>query len=60
MGNPGLGAFTTFSTFGIETIDCLRKSGFGLALGNVAANSLGGLAAVAIGMGIIRWWPMNG
>ncbi len=43
-----LGGFTTFSAFGNETVSLLRSGG-GLALVNVAANILLGLAAVVLG-----------
>lgn len=46
-----LGAFTTFSAFGFETLTLLREGRSGLALANVAANLALGLTAVAAG----RW-----
>jgi CrcB protein len=44
-----LGAFTTFSSFSLETIALLRAQQFGLALANLAANNGLGLAAVWLG-----------
>lgn len=44
-----LGGFTTFSTFGYETFALLRDKQHLLAFGNVAANVVIGLAAVAAG-----------
>jgi CrcB protein len=47
---PGfLGGFTTFSTFGNETMNLLRDSQSPLAVANVAANVLLGLCAVWAG-----------
>jgi CrcB protein len=46
-----LGGFTTFSAFGSESI-ALVRSGLPVALANVAANVLLGLAAVVIGRAI--------
>lgn len=46
-----LGGFTTFSAFGSESIGLLR-SGMSVALINVAANVLFGLAAVVMGRAI--------
>jgi CrcB protein len=46
-----LGGFTTFSAFGNETLALIR-AGAGLALLNVAANVLLGLAAVVLGRAI--------
>lgn len=44
-----LGGFTTFSTFGNETLNLLRDNQFWAALGNVAANLIPGLALVWLG-----------
>lgn len=46
-----LGGFTTFSAFGNETIALLR-AGVGLAVMNVLANVLLGLAAVLLGRAV--------
>lgn len=37
-----LGAFTTLSTYSVETIELWRTEQIGLALANIAANGLGG------------------
>lgn len=44
-----LGAFTTFSTFEIETLVLLQRGTIGLALVNVAFSLVVGLAAVWLG-----------
>jgi CrcB protein len=44
-----LGGFTTFSTFGYETLELLRDRAYELAALNVAGNVVLGLAAVWIG-----------
>ena len=44
-----LGGFTTFSAFGLDTLALLRDGRTTAALGNVAANVLLGLGAVALG-----------
>lgn len=44
-----LGSFTTFSTFGNETLELLRDSKTTLALVNVGAQLILGLAAVWLG-----------
>ena len=49
-----LGAFTTFSSFGYETLALLRSGENGRALLNVAANVLLGLGAVWLGWGATR------
>ncbi len=50
IGSVGfLGAFTTFSAFGFETITLMRNQQMSLALLNVGANVAAGLAAVVIG-----------
>ncbi|RMD92885.1 MAG: fluoride efflux transporter CrcB [Calditrichaeota bacterium] len=49
-----LGAFTTFSTFGYETIELIRQGSHFAALANVIYSVLNGLAAVYVGMVIGR------
>ena len=44
-----LGGFTTFSAFGYETFALLQDREYLLAAGNVAANVILGIGAVAIG-----------
>lgn len=44
-----LGAFTTFSTYGLETIKLIQNGEIILALANIGANNIIGLAAVMIG-----------
>ena len=50
-----LGAFTTFSTFGYETMKFAEDGVWHLALGNVAANLVLGLAAVWGGFAVARY-----
>jgi len=45
-----LGALTTFSTFGFETIRLIEQSEWALALLNVTANVTMSLLAVAVGL----------
>lgn len=53
-----LGAFTTFSTFGVETIDLLGQGNRGAAFASVAANVLLGLGAVLAGRALAQAiWP---
>jgi fluoride exporter len=49
-----LGAFTTFSAFGYETLNLLRDGAMGHALLNVSLSILLGLAAVWGGMQLAR------
>lgn len=49
-----IGAFTTFSTFSLETIRLVEDGAWGSALGNVAANLVLGLVAVALGAALGR------
>lgn len=49
-----LGAFTTFSTFGLETFSLLRDGEVALAAGNILAHNVIGLAAVIAGFFLAR------
>lgn len=49
-----LGAFTTFSSFGNESISLLRRGDLLLAVVNIAANNLVGLLAVVVGLWLAR------
>ena len=51
FGGVGLlGGFTTFSTFGVDTVELIRDGHATAALGSVAANVLLGTAAAAAGI----------
>ncbi len=45
-----LGAFTTYSTFGVETFTLWREGKVGIALGSVLLHLVLGFAAVAVGV----------
>ncbi len=45
-----LGALTTFSTYSLETINNANNGMTNLALANIAANNIGGLALVKVGL----------
>ena len=45
-----LGAYTTFSSFGFESINLLRAGSFGLAALNILGNFLLGFSAVVLGL----------
>ncbi len=49
-----LGAFTTYSTFGFETLRQLEAGSFLPAITNVTAHLLMGLLAVWLGMTLVR------
>lgn len=49
-----LGGFTTFSTFGFETLQLMRDGQFAYATGNVLGSVLLGLAAVWAGFSVAR------
>ncbi len=49
-----LGAFTTFSTFGFETLKYLQEGSHSLAFLNIAANLVLGLLAVWLGWILAR------
>ena len=45
-----LGAYTTFSSFGLESINLLRNGSTGASLMNIALSLAGGLVAVVLGL----------
>jgi CrcB protein len=49
-----LGALTTFSTFGYETISLFREERFIGGIGNIAMNLIFGLAAITAGLWVGR------
>lgn len=49
-----LGSFTTFSTFGYETFECLRENDLRGAALSVLANVFLGLGAVVLGRAVAR------
>lgn len=54
LGTGVLGAFTTFSTFSVETLRLGEQVGWGHALANIAANVLLSLLGAAAGLGLAR------
>jgi len=50
-----LGGFTTFSSFGNDTVNLLRDTGMFNALANVGANVILGLALVWLGRAAAYW-----
>jgi CrcB protein len=50
-----LGAFTTFSTFGLETVNLLRDGEYKLGILNVLGSNVLGIAAVVVGFMLARW-----
>ncbi len=54
VGVGFLGALTTFSTFGAETIKNVQEGNWGIAIGNVSANLILGLACVVLGIVVAK------
>lgn len=54
VGIGFLGALTTFSTFGAETMSHFEKQEWGWAFGNIVANLVLGLLLVAVGIWVGR------
>ena len=50
----GLGAFTTFSTYSLETFQIIQEGRIGLGLANLAVSTIAGLMAVFLGIYIVR------
>jgi len=49
-----LGALTTFSTFGLETVNAARANASALAVINLLAHNAGGLLSVLAGMTVAK------
>ncbi len=49
-----LGSFTTFSSFGLETLQLFETGAWARALGYVAASNVGGLLLVWLGLAAAR------
>ena len=52
LGVGFLGAFTTFSSFTVETLLLTREAGLGPGIVNFLANNVSGLAAALLGFGL--------
>lgn len=52
-----LGAFTTFSTFGLESMNLMRDGEVGAAAANVVASNVAGLFVVYLGFALARIVP---
>jgi len=52
LGTGFLGAFTTFSTFGVDTYRAMQAGAWGVATSNVAINVVGGIILVAAGVAL--------
>ncbi len=52
LGTGFVGAFTTFSTFGVETYRAMQAGSWGVAASNVAINVVGGIVLVAPGVSL--------
>lgn len=53
VGTGGLGAYTTFSTFSVETVRLAEEGDAAVALWNVAANLVVGLGAASAGLALM-------
>ena len=53
-GTGFLGAFTTFSTFGVETVRAMESGHWGVAAANVVINVVAGVALAAAGFWAAR------
>jgi CrcB protein len=49
-----LGAFTTFSSYALDSLQYIQEERWGWALGNVILNNVGALCAAAVGFALAR------
>ncbi|MCA8981897.1 MAG: fluoride efflux transporter CrcB [Planctomycetes bacterium] len=50
-----LGSLTTFSTFGMESVELMRAGDWSRGLGNVALSLMLGFGAYLLGRGVVTW-----
>lgn len=55
LGAGVLGGYTTYSTFAVQVVDLVDGGALLLAAGYVLVSVVGGIAAVALGAGTVRW-----
>jgi CrcB protein len=55
LGVGVLGGYTTYSTFAVQVVDLVDGGALLLAAGYVLVSVVGGIAAVALGAGTVRW-----
>lgn len=51
-----MGAYTTFSTFSLESLSLIQKGDAAMAAFYIAASLIGGLGATAAGMALSKWF----
>lgn len=56
LGTGGLGAYTTFSTFAVDTVQLIEEGDVATAVRNVAAHLIVGLAAATTGLALVAAW----
>jgi CrcB protein len=55
LGVGVLGGYTTYSTFAVQVVDLVDGGALLLAAGYVLVSVVGGIAAVLLGAGTVRW-----
>jgi CrcB protein len=55
LGVGFLGAYTTFSSFSVESLILLREGNMVFGIGNILANNIFGLTAALLGFFLARW-----
>jgi CrcB protein len=55
LGVGFLGAYTTFSSFSVETLILLREGNTVFGIANILANNVAGLTAALLGFFLARW-----
>jgi CrcB protein len=55
LGVGFLGAYTTFSSFSVETLVLLREGSLATGIINILANNVAALAAAVLGFLLARW-----
>lgn len=51
-----VGSYTTFSTFGMESLQLIEANAYGQAILNVSLNVIGGMVMICVGRMLVNFW----
>ena len=51
-----VGSYTTFSTFGMDSLQLIEANAYGQAILNVSLNVIGGMVMICVGRMLVNFW----